>query len=193
MKTIGLTGSIGSGKTTVSGIIESIGYPVFNSDFVAKEQLATKAVINKIVDKFGVNILSSNQTINKNELSRIVFSNKNNLNYLNSVIHPLVFDEFEQWKKRFNTKLVFMESAIIFEQKFENMFDQIICVWAPAELCINRCLQRDKTSIKDIKARLSNQMSSDYKREKSDFVVINDEIKPILPQILNIIHEILKK
>ncbi len=192
MKTIGLTGSIGSGKTTVSKIIENIGYPVFNSDIIAKEQLSKTEIINAIVRKFGNNILLQNGLIDKKKLSTIVFDNTQLLTYLNSIIHPLVLNEFNQWKMNLNAPIVFMESAIIFEQNLENQFDKIISVWAPIDLCINRCLERDSLSKEEINARILRQMSPEEKRNRSDFVIINDEKEAILPQVLIILKEIEK-
>ncbi len=192
MKTIGLTGSIGSGKTTVSKIIESLGYPVFNSDLIAKEQLEKPLVIKKIVHEFGEFVLTSDKTIDKKILANNVFNNPLKLNFLNSLIHPLVIDEFNNWKLEQNSNLVFMESALIFEHNLDYLFDKIICVFAPENVCIDRCYKRDNLQTDEIKQRLSNQMSPKIKCEKSDFVISNDDFDAILPQIFNILSELKK-
>lgn len=190
MKTVGITGSIGSGKSTVAKVIESLNYPVFDADSSGKKHLKNPEIIQKISHEFGKEILLSDGSLNKKTISNIVFNDSTKLHFLNSIIHPLVIEDFFNWKENQKTDLVFMESALIFEHNLEYLFDTIICVWTPENECIERCIARDGVNEKDVRQRISNQMSPNEKCLKSDFVIFNENSVAILPQILKIIKEI---
>lgn len=194
MKTIGITGSIGSGKTSVAKVFEAMGYPVFYADLEAKKQYQKKEVIEKIINWLGFQILTKQGEINLAELAKIVFSDLEKLEVLNSIIHPLVINDFLKWKLDKNTaSLLFMESAIIFEHHLEYLFDEIICVWTPLEECINRSMLRDGLSRSEVEKRISMQMLADEKKKKSNFIINNENSSAILPQIIFLLSKLAEK
>jgi dephospho-CoA kinase len=191
MKKLGLTGNIGSGKSTVSRIFESLGIPVFYADKEAKalyQDLNTKKIITGI---FGNHILNNASEIDFKLLADIVFNNKNKLKQLTNIIHPLVFEKYNNWINE-NSKADYSihESAIIFEYSQQNHYYKTICVSSPLELRIGRVVSRDNSSIKLVKERINNQMLEIEKAKLSDFVIKNDNDSFLIPQVLEI-HNIL--
>ena len=186
-KIIGLTGGIGSGKSTVARYIESKGIPVYIADDEARKLTDTIEVTNAIVSAFGNSILE-NGTINRAALSQIVFNNAKNLQILNSIIHPAVAVHFVDWlKKHSEDAIIVKEVAILFESGSYKNCDKIIAVEAPEEIRIQRVMKRDSVTEESVKARMRNQWTDEMRAEKSDFVVINidlDEMKFEVDQIL---------
>ena len=183
---VGLTGGIGSGKSVISKIIRSFDFPVYDSDFEAKNLMENNFSVKKqIVENFG-NEVFINEKLNTNFLAQKVFSNKNLLEKINKIVHSAVFEHFFEWAKNQSSKIVFMESAIIFENSLEKYFDKIISVISPQELKIRRVMQRTNMSRTEIEQRIYNQLSDETLSQKSDFVIINDEEKALLPQIVSL-------
>lgn len=188
MKRIGLTGGIGSGKTYVAKVFESLGVPVFYADVEAKKLLNTSAsLINSIKNNFGENVYIDGK-LDKKKISQIIFSNDNKLKEINNLVHPEVSDLFKVWCLDQSSSYVIKEAAIIFESKSYLKLDAVICVAAPLEVRIERILNRDNTTKKEIKNRIKNQISQEEKESLSDFIIINDEKEMLLPQIISI-HE----
>jgi len=188
MKKIGLTGGIGSGKTYISNIFKSLGIPLFNSDIEAKILMnSSKKLISQIKKEFGEDIYT-NENFNKEKLSSIVFSNSDKLQKLNSLVHPIVKEEFDNWCKKQTSPYVIKEAAILFESNSHLGLDAVICVSAPLELRMERLLKRDNSSEKEIKKRIENQISQEEKENLSDYIIVNDEKDLLLPQIIKI-HE----
>ena len=131
IKKIALTGNIGSGKSTIAKIFNILGIPVFLADDEAKKNFYKSEIIDILIQTFGNEIIDSHNNIDKKKLAAIVFNNKIQLLKLNSIIHPLVFQQFEEWIKRQNTDIVIFESAIIFEYQFEHLFDKIRYMKSP--------------------------------------------------------------
>jgi dephospho-CoA kinase len=172
-KIIGLTGGIGSGKTTVAKYFEQQGIPIYISDLEAKNLMDNPEVIKEIALKFGNSIISD-QGLNREVLSSIVFQDKEKLQELNQIVHPKVKEHFLKWLQENSTQLyVIKESAILFESKSYLDCDYIISVIAPIDIRIERILKRDNTSKEKILLRIENQWTDAQRVEKSDFTIEN--------------------
>lgn len=175
-KIIGLTGGIGSGKTTIAKYFQAKGVPVYIADDEAKKIMKNKEVIGKIIDAFGVEILE-NKVINRSKLSSIVFNNPAKLKTLNSIIHPEVKAHFLEWVNQHqHFSFVIKEAAILFESGSYKDCDQIIVVTAPKETRIERVIKRDKISREEVEARMVNQWSDELKITLSDYLIQNISI-----------------
>jgi dephospho-CoA kinase len=194
MKRIGLTGSIGSGKSTVAQVFEILGVPVYHADKQAREMLRSGEVIKQIARLFGKNVLNSRHQVDRKALAAIVFNDKDKLDSLNNLIHPLIEEDFSRWcELHRGSNFILHEAAILFESGFNRLFDATILVTAPEELCISRVMTRDSVSKENVENRLSNQWPQEKKQELADYLVINDEITMIIPQVLAIYQEIKNK
>lgn len=187
IKKIALTGNIGSGKSTIAKIFDIMGIPVFLADNEAKKNFNNPKIIEILQQTFGNEIIDSPNNIDKRKLATIVFNDKTQLQKLNSIIHPLVFQQFEEWLNIQKSDIVIFESAIIFEYQFENLFDKIITVTAPESERIQRVKKRDNATESEVTARIKNQIDEKEKQIKSDFVIENSSKSLILPQILEIL------
>ena len=186
MQKIGLTGGIGSGKTTVAKLFEMLGVPVFYADLEAHHIRSKPEISEQIVQHFGSDILTENQ-IDKRKLANIIFNNTEALHWINNLIHPLVEKAFEEWCNiQFEKKSTFviMESALTFEANFERLFDKIIVVDAPEDLRISRVMNRENISKQEVLQRIGKQISADEKRQKADIVIQNDEQHSLITQVV---------
>ena len=187
---IGLTGGIGSGKTTICKIFESLGIPIFNSDEYAKQLLKNNTqIIEKIKKTFGENIVNENR-INKQKISQIIFSNEKKLKIINDIIHPVVIQGFNQWCEKQTTKYIIKESALLFESKTYRELDKIIWVEASENLRIKRVEKRDNRKKNEIKKIINNQIHYKDVKTKIDYLINNNETILITPLILKIHEEI---
>lgn len=176
-KIIGLTGGIGSGKSTIAKYFESKGIPVYIADIEAKKILDSNLVIGKVVDAFGMDVLED-EKINRTKLSAVVFNNPEKLKQLNAIIHPQVKIHFLDWvKKHENFPIVIKEAAILFESGSYKDCDKIILVTAPKEIRIQRVMQRDNVTKEAVEARMANQWEDEKKIKLSDFVIQNINAK----------------
>jgi dephospho-CoA kinase len=183
---VGLTGNMGTGKSIVCRIFETLGIPVYHSDDEAKKFLTDPEIIQRLVKKFGKEILTGS-VIDRKKMAAIVFNNENQLAYLNSVIHPLVKEDLLGWIKLHQShSYIIQEAAILFESGFYKEFDKIIIVVSPTELAMNRIQQRDNLSPDDIRKRMKHQTDQDDKLKLCDFVIYNDEKHLLIPQVLEI-------
>jgi len=186
MKKIGITGGIGSGKTYVSEVFFSLGIPVFNADVESKRLMSSSdKLISLVKDSFG-NDIYINGVLDKKKLASIVFSDKEKLENLNNIIHPIVKQEFIDWCKQQNSSYVIKEAAILFESNSDKGLDAVICVSAPLNVRMDRVVKRDGSSEKEIKNRIENQISQEEKENLSDYIIVNDGVQSLLPQILKI-------
>lgn len=191
MKKIGLTGGIGSGKTYIANIFQSIGVPVFYADLEAKKLINNSiSIMNLIKKEFGDDIYIDNK-LDKHKLSEIVFSDIEKIRKLNSIVHPSVKNVFDEWCQDKTTDYIIKEAAILFESKSNLDLDAIICVSAPLELRVERVKKRDKISVEEIKNRINNQMSNKKKESLSDYLIVNDEKQILISQIIKIHNKIL--
>jgi dephospho-CoA kinase len=187
MLKVGLTGNIGSGKSVVSNIFETLKIPVYRSDEEAKLILEKPEIIQHLVQLFTSAILDTNGKVERRKLASIVFNDSEKLSMLNGVIHPAVLGEFRSWVEIQNkAPYVIMESAILFETGYDKLFDKIIVVTAPEDIRIQRVMKRDHVSKDEVAIRIHNQMQEPEKSGKADFVINNDGSNLLIPQVINI-------
>lgn len=186
MLTVGLTGGIGSGKSTVAKIFETLGVPVFNSDVEAKKLLfSNKKIIRLVKTEFPVAF--ENNQLNKTKLAQLVFNDTKALEKLNQIIHPEVKKVFMQWVEANKTApFVVKEAAILIETNLHKELDKLILVTAPTSLRIQRVIARDGIDEQEIIQRMKNQLSDDEKISFADFVITNDEKTLVIPQVMKI-------
>ncbi len=187
MNKIGLTGGIGSGKTTVAKVFETLGVPVFYADDEAKKFLFKNEVKQQLVQLYGPKVIDTKGKVDKTVLANIVFNDTDSLKKLNALIHPLLINEFEDWaeKKKVNKPpFVIMEAAILFEAGFDDYVDSVLCVSAPLETRISRVVNRDGVSKEQVLSRINSQMSDDKRELKSDYVIHNSENDMIVERIV---------
>ena len=188
---VGLTGGIGSGKTLVSTIFESLGFPVFNADNASKKILLRKSVKKKIISYFGSSILSK-EKIDNRKLASFVFDNLESLVFLQSILHPLVKESYLRWLGGQNSNVTIKEAAILFESGSYKDCDIIITISSYKELRVSRVMERDDVSENDVLDRMKNQYEDSKREKKSDFIIYNNEDKMLLPQVISIYQEIKK-
>ena len=173
-KIIGLTGGIGSGKTTIANHFIAAGIPVYIADDEARKIMQSDEIIAEIKKTFGSTIFD-NGILNREKLSRIVFNDPEKLKLLNAIIHPAVKKHFGNWVLNHkNAPYIIYEAAILFESGSYKDCDIIITVTAPLESRIQRVIQRDKTTRENVSRRINMQWNDDQRVEKSDFVIEND-------------------
>ncbi len=187
MLKVGLTGNIGSGKSAVADIFTFLGVPVFNADTNAKKFLSNNDVKNIIRKEFGDIVFDINNEINKKQLAEIVFNDVLKLNKLNTIIHPFVIDDYKNWAKQYQEhSYTIIEAAILFETGYDTIADKIITVTCPESLRIKRIMDRDKATETVVKQRMKNQWDEELKINKSDFIIINDQLQLLIPQVIAI-------
>ena len=185
---VGLTGGIGSGKTTVAKVFETLGVPVYYADDAAKTLMNVDDDLRKnIITHFG-NEVYENGLLKKEILGAIVFNDAEKLKLLNSLVHPATIADADQWYKLQTTPYVIKEAALLFESDAWKNIDYSIGVKAPEALRLQRAMQRDNQTAENIQARMQKQMNEDVKMNRCDFILINDEEQLIIPQILEL-HE----
>lgn len=177
-KIIGLTGGIGSGKSTIAHFFSELGVPVYIADTEAKKIMEQPKIITEVQTIFKENVILANGKLDRKKIASIVFNNPKKLEELNNIIHPKVNQDFKKWlKKHEDYPYILKEVAIIFETQSEKKFDKIILVTAPEKLRIERVIQRDNTSKKEVVKRIKNQLPDSVKIEKSDFIIDNTNIE----------------
>ena len=192
MKNIGLTGGIGSGKTTVSTILINNGIPVYDSDSRAKFIMNNSFEIKKkIINYFGKESYKDD-FLNKKHISQLVFNDKIALNEINSIVHPFVEKDFIKWRKMNFYKYVIYESAIVFESGSYKNNDYNILVTSNVNERIKRVVNRDKVSEKDVMIRINNQWEDEKKILLADYIIKNDSITKINQSVLDLIHTLNK-
>lgn len=187
MKRIGLTGNIGTGKTTIARVFEVLGVKVYHADIQARAMLDSDAVKLQIATFFGNKVITPMNQVDRKVLANIVFNDKKKLAWLNDLIHPLVEEDFKLWCEiHKNEHYILHEAAILFESGFIRLFDGTIMVSAPENLCIERVMARDNISKEMVLDRMHNQWPQEKKMKLSQYVVVNDEYSMVIPQILTI-------
>jgi dephospho-CoA kinase len=177
-KIIGLTGGIGSGKTTVANYFKSYGIPVYIADDEARKIMQSADILEAIKNLFGADVFE-NETLNREKLAKIVFNNPESLEKLNGIVHPAVKKHFEQWLlQNLQAPYVIYEAAILFESGRYKDCDIIITVTAPIESRIQRVIKRDNTTRELVLKRINAQWTDEKRISKSDFVIENIAIEP---------------
>ena len=177
MKTVGITGGIGSGKSTIASFFNSeFNIPVYYADAEAKALMHTEALKEKIISLFGAEAYQA-QKLNRKFISELVFKDEHLLEQLNKIVHPAVGEHFKQWKEAQHAPYVLKEAAILFENGTAQSCDAIILITAPEEVRIQRVLKRDETSIAAIKDRMNKQWSDAKKIPLADFLIENIDLE----------------
>lgn len=182
---VGLTGTIGSGKSTVAIIFEKLGVPVYYADKYARELLLEEDVKLKLRKMFGSAIFDHNGHVQRARLAEKVFNNPEDIEALNNLIHPLVKEDFDAWLNKQDTcSYIIHEAAILFESGFFRCFDKVIVVDASLELCISRVMLRDGATREKVEDRLKHQWEREKKVAMADYIIVNDGKSMVLPQVL---------
>lgn len=188
---VGITGGIGSGKTYVCKIISSLGYPIYDCDTRAKELMSSnKALISSIKHLIGTDSYNNDGSINKEVIAGFLFANKANTDKMNLLVHPAVKNDFLQWASEQQSEIVFMESAILFESKFNDVVDHTVAIYAPAEIRLKRAIQRDNTTKEKIESRMRQQLTEQETSSLSDFQIINDGKANVHEQVLELLSKL---
>jgi dephospho-CoA kinase len=188
MLKIGLTGGIGSGKTTVAQIFEVLGIPVYYADSAAKDLMNQDPELKKqIISAFGAEVYKEGK-LDRSFLGGQVFGDTEKLGRLNSIVHPATLRDAETWMKKQKTHYAIKEAALIFEAGLEKFFDYMVGVTAPESIRMERTISRDQTSAENVLQRMQQQMDEKEKISRCDFVITNDGVQALLPQVL-VIHE----
>jgi dephospho-CoA kinase len=188
---LGITGGIGSGKTSVCKVFEVLGIGVFSADIEAQRIMNNDMVIIRGINSIAGKDMYNDGSLNRTELASIVFNDKDILMKVNSLVHPAVFENFSRWTLTQSSPYVIMEAAILFESGGSQFMDRIATVAAPVEQRIERIIQRNKLSRDQVMNRMRNQMDDQEKIKRSDYIIQNSENDMIIPSILKIHNEIL--
>jgi dephospho-CoA kinase len=192
MKKIGITGSIGSGKSTVSNIFSALGIPVYDADSRAKFlMIYNPSLINGIKQLFGSEAYLLSGELNRAHIASIAFQDTSVLAQLNALVHPAVFGDFDNWCTQQKTPYVLKEAALMFESDSYKQLDEVIVVTAPEELRIKRTMNRDGVSKDAVLSRMNNQLSQEEKLARGQHEIRNNELELLIPQVISL-HQQLK-
>tara|TARA_B110000438_G_scaffold39778_1_gene39683 strand:- start:931 stop:1518 length:588 start_codon:yes stop_codon:yes gene_type:complete len=193
MKTIGLTGGIGSGKSTVSKILLYHNIPVYDSDLKAKKLMNSSNELKEMIIKyFGKNSYQDNE-LNKSYISNIIFNNQIKIDKINSLVHPFVFRDFNNWKKNITSKYIIFESALIFETGSYKNNDFNILVVSDLKERIKRVIRRDRVKEKDVLVRIKNQWNDEKKIPLADYIFKNNSLMDNREKVIEMIKIINNK
>lgn len=191
MLLVGLTGGIGSGKTTVARVFRILGVPVFEADIEGRRLLREdQGVIHAVTDRFGPEVLR-NGGVDRAVLAAKVFSDRSALADLNSIIHPVVRAGFRRWASAQNSAFVIMEAAVMAESGSYKIMDRVVLVSAPEDLRIRRVMARDGVEEAHVRARMDNQADEAERMAIAQHVIHNDDKRLVIPQVLGVHAELL--
>jgi dephospho-CoA kinase len=193
MLKIGLTGGIGSGKTTVAKVFEALGIPVYYSDEAAKRLMHTNEEIKAAITRHFGEASYSDGKLDRKYLAAQVFGNEEKLNLLNSITHPATIADAAAWIGQQSSPYIIKEAALLFESGSWEGLDRIIGVSAPEELRVARVMERDGVSKVEVMRRIQGQLNEEEKINRCDFVIINDEEQPVIPQVLSLHAQLLRE
>ena len=183
MKKVGITGNIGSGKSYVCKIFESLGIPVFYSDDETKKLYLIPSVKELIINRFGAEVYFYDGTLNRKLLSYHLFKNDEAMKFIESVLYPALNKHFDEWCELQKSQYVLYESAILFEKNYLKYFDKIIFVSASEDIRLQRVMKRDDCTEENVRSRMRLQMNEETKISRADYVIYNDGIKAVEPQV----------
>jgi len=190
---LGVTGGIGSGKTSVCRVFSVLGIPVFTADLEAKDIMDNDREIIQYLNSIAGKDLYPDGSLDRAELANLIFNDQDLLHKVNSLVHPIVFGNFLQWVEKQNTPYVIMEAAILFESGGSEYVDRVVTVIAPVEERIERVVRGNKLTRELVLARIRNQMDDDLKIKQSDYVIHNAENDMIIPPILDIHEDMIRR
>ena len=183
MRIVGLTGGIGSGKSTVARMFEKLGVPIYYSDDEAKNLMNTSDHIRKgLIDVFGPKSFENGE-LNRSYIASLVFNDEAKLKKLNSIVHPEVKRNFKKWISKQSASYVIQENPLIFENNSQQDFDLVITVTAPKKIRIQRVMERDGLSENEVLARVKNQLEDELKINGSEFVITNESLSSTKIQV----------
>lgn len=186
MKVVGITGGIGSGKTTTCQIFEELGVPVYYADSRAKQLMVEPPLKGKIIQAFGAKAYDGSR-LNRAYLAKEVFGSKDKLSVLNGLVHPEVADDFEMWlEQNKESDYVLKEAAILFESGAYHAVDITVLVIAPEQIRVERVMNRDGSSEQEVKERMANQWTQERKVKLADHIINNDGSHLLIPQVLEL-------
>jgi len=188
---VGLTGGIGSGKTTVARLFETMGCSIYNSDEKAKELYYNDSVKKQVINLLGNEAYLNEYEINKEYISKKIFSNTQLLQQINKIIHPTVKEDFIQFQSKHSPEtLIIKETALLFETGIYKELDYSILVTAPVWLKIERVIKRNKVTKEDVEKRMLSQWSDERKTPLANFIIVNDNSQALIPQVLQILKKL---
>lgn len=192
MLRVGLTGGIGSGKSTVAGVFEVLGVPVYYADSAGRMLVDNDPGIRtEIIKHFGKESYKDGR-LDRQYISTIVFGDEKKRELLNEITHPVIINDAARWMKKQNAAYIIKEAALIFESGSEKDLDYVIGVKSPRPLRIKRVMERDGTSKVEVIKKMESQMDEDVKMKKCDFLLINDEQQLLVPQVMALHQQLLQ-
>lgn len=193
MLAVGVTGGMGSGKSTVCRMLSLLGVPVYDSDRRAKTLMVADAELVGGIKKLLGNESYTDSELNRPYISKLIFSDKRLLAQMNELVHPAVARDFERWRREQQADYVVQESAIMFESGFDRFMDRVVVVCADKDVRVRRVVERDGTDEEHVRARMANQMSeaecirrADKKNDSTEYVIVSDDERLVWPQVLEI-------
>lgn len=187
MPIIGVTGGIGSGKTTVCKMFETLGIPVYYADEAAKRLMQNEAeVVAAIRELFGDNTYNKEGKLDKSYLAKQVFNDKSKLEKLNAIVHPATIRDSIAWAQKQSAPYVLKEAALLFESDAFHYVDKVIGVFAPVTLRIHRTIKRSNITKEEVLQRMENQINEEVKMRLCDFIIVNDGQHALIPQVLDL-------
>jgi dephospho-CoA kinase len=186
MLKVGLTGGIGSGKSTVAKVFETLGIPVYYADEAAKKLMNTDPGLKaSLLKHFGEDTYRDHE-LNRKYLASVVFSNKEKLDLLNSLVHPATIRDAAAWMKKQTAPYIIKEAALLFESGAADHLDLVIGVYAPRHVRVKRVMERDGLSEEEVVKRMNRQLDEEMKLKRCHYVITNNEEELLIPQVLKL-------
>jgi dephospho-CoA kinase len=188
---LAITGSIGSGKSVVSRMMNVLGVPVYDCDVNAKRLMTDDGfIVSELKRMFGDECYEDDGTLNRQYIASRIFTDKENIKRVNSLVHPVVKRDFEEWAEKQESSVVAVETAILYESGMIEAVDKVLVVWADRETAISRTIQRSGMNRIQVENRMNNQMSVDDLLLMSDYSLYNDGDEPLLPRVMSVVEEL---
>lgn len=188
---LAITGSIGSGKSVVSRMMNVLGVPVYDCDSNAKRLMASDVfVIGELKRMFGEECYEEDGTLNREYIASCIFTDKLNIERINSLVHPVVIRDFELWASKQCVPVVAVETAILYESGIVDYVDKVLVVWAEKETTVRRAVERNGMTRSQVESRLKNQMCADDLLLLSDYSLYNDGDEPLLPRVMELVEQL---